>query len=446
MPAIERCTLTRDTITLMDIAIIGGGFTGLAAAYYLAKKGHTVTVFEKEAYLGGLAHGFKEKSWDWHIEAAYHHLFTNDRHILALIHELGLQDKLIIKRPITATLWKGAMYQLDSPKHLFLFPGLSLIDKIRTACLLAFFKFFPLWKTLEHVTAERFLTSVGGKNTWKILWEPLLYGKFGTYAPLVAASWFWARIVKRTPSLCYIAGGFHTLVIALEKAIVSHNGAVVTSTAVQSVTKAANDTLLVTYNDTKQPFDRVLITVPTLLAANIAPIIPASYLRALNTVPHVSAQTLIIETDRPILKNVYWLNVTDRSFPFLAAVAHANFMDPKHYGGRHLTYFGNYLPPNHPYLSMTKGQLLKEFMPFIKRLHVPVNSKLSIVNSYMFVGPYAKPVHEIRYSEKIPSIQTPVPHLYLANMDFVVPWDRGTNYAVELGQKAAKIIHENRYS
>lgn len=37
----------------MDIAIIGGGASGMASAYYLSKLGHHVTVFEKQPYLGG---------------------------------------------------------------------------------------------------------------------------------------------------------------------------------------------------------------------------------------------------------------------------------------------------------------------------------------------------------------------------------------------------------
>ena len=61
-----------------------------------------MTLFEKEKTLGGLAHGFTRPGWDWHLESAYHHLFTNDKAILGLIKELGLADKLIVKRPITA--------------------------------------------------------------------------------------------------------------------------------------------------------------------------------------------------------------------------------------------------------------------------------------------------------------------------------------------------------
>ncbi len=55
------------------IAIIGSGFSGLAAAAVLAKEGHDVTVFEKNEQAGGRARVFKSKgyvfdmgpSWYW---------------------------------------------------------------------------------------------------------------------------------------------------------------------------------------------------------------------------------------------------------------------------------------------------------------------------------------------------------------------------------------------
>ncbi len=38
----------------VGIAIIGGGPSGLSAAYYLALMGHDVTVFEQNDHLGGM--------------------------------------------------------------------------------------------------------------------------------------------------------------------------------------------------------------------------------------------------------------------------------------------------------------------------------------------------------------------------------------------------------
>ncbi len=501
----------------MKVAIIGGGFAGLTAAYELGKRGHEVTVFEKDKVLGGLAHGFKptyakastsakatadrsagkQKDWDWHLEGAYHHLFTNDYAIINLIKELGLEKKLIIKRPITATLmpssvipvypssWShpgsafaealadrsdsgqarmtrfpNAIYQLDSPIHLLRFPYLSPVDKVRTAALLAFLKFNPFWQPLEHLTAEKFFKTIGGSASWRILWEPLMRGKFGEYAPTIAASWLWARVKKRTPSLCYIEGGFQTLVNALQKTIEKQGGEIYKKISVTNIQKSEKYFILRSaswrrevYQNSSRPawrdsnnmqiqFDAVLLTVPTPVAAKLIQF-PTSFIQPLLNIPHLHAQTLILETKEPILKacpeqsrGVYWLNINDRSFPFLAVVAHTNFMDKKHYAGHHLTYFGNYLPQGHPYLSMTKKQLLKKFLPFIKRL----NPTLSLVNSFMFVGPFAQPVHQLHYSRTAPTIKTPISNVYLANLDSIYPWDRGTNYAVELGQKAAREI------
>lgn len=438
----------------MNIAVIGGGFTGLAAAYELTKRGHAVTMFERDAVLGGLAHGFREPNWQWHLEYAYHHWFTNDHAVFSLIQELDLGDKLIIKRPITANLLPNSagspdpigttsapeIVQLDSPLHLLLFPKISIIDKIRTACLLAFLKLNPFWQPLEGITAEQLLISIGGKRAYEIIWKPLLVGKFGDLAPTVAASWFWARIKKRTPSLCYIEGGFQTLVSALADAITKHGGTIYTNTTVTSIKKVSSIKYQVSCKNQTAEFDRILLTIPTPIALKLLPQLSNTYAKPLLSIPHLHAQTLILETKEPILKNVYWLSVTDQSYPFLAVVAHTNFMDKKYYGNHHLTYFGNYLPQGHPYLSMNKNELLKIFLPFIKRLLPITDNRLRITNSYLFVGPFAQPVHQLHYSQKAPPLVTPIPGVYLANLDSIYPWDRGTNYAVELGIRAANRI------
>ena len=217
----------------------------------------------------------------------------------------------------------------------------------------------------------------------------------------------------------YMEGGFQTLIDALESAIKKQGGTIHTNTRVASVRSLSG-------------FDTVLLTVPSETAKNLYQDIQFS------PIPHLWAQTLILETDKPILTDVYWLSITDRKFPFLAAVAHTNFMDTKDYGGHHLTYFGNYLPEGHKYLLMTKEQLLKVFLPFVKRL--TRSSPFKIYNSFMFTAPFAQPVHQLHYSSRTPSFVTAIPNVYLANMDSIVPWDRGTNYAVELGINAAKKI------
>jgi protoporphyrinogen oxidase len=407
----------------MNVAIIGGGFTGLTAAYRLSKQGHTVVLFEKEPTLGGLAIGFKKKHWDWYLEAAYHHLFTNDDSIISLVYELGLKDQLIIKRPITATLYQNQMYQLDSATSLLSFPGLPFLDRLRTGAFLATMKVNPFWQPLEHLTAKQLALSLGGNSGWKTLWEPLLVGKFGSYADTVAASWFWARIKKRTPSLAYIEGGFQTLVDKLEEKILAQGGKIQKNTEI-----SAKDI-------SRSQFDKIILTIPTPLALKLFPKLKSVNPRFTTPIPHLHAQVLIVETKEPIMKDIYWLNITDNTYPFLALVQHTNYMDKKHYGGNHLAYIGNYLPSHHPYLKLNKNQLFKLFEPFLGKIS---KSKIHDPKLDLFVAPFAQPVHQKNYSSKAPPIETGINGVLLGNMDSIFPWDRGTNYAVELGETLAK--------
>src|SRR5688572_23741877 len=86
-------------MTVQNIAIIGAGATGLAAAWDFARAGHKVSLYEAAANVGGLAAGFKEPGWEWMLEKFYHHWFESDKDILGLLEEMGLRDQVIFPRP-----------------------------------------------------------------------------------------------------------------------------------------------------------------------------------------------------------------------------------------------------------------------------------------------------------------------------------------------------------
>lgn len=417
----------------MKIAIIGGGITGLTAAYELTKRGHAVTVFEKDDTLGGLATGFCEASWDWPLEKTYHHFFTNDAAIIGLARELGMKQDMMTLSPTTSVYWNDAQYPFDTPMHILKFPGLSLVNRLRTGFTAAMMKCDPFWKPLETVTAKQVFRRINGEEAWKIIWEPLLDAKFGPYADRIAASWLWARLHKRTLRLGYFHGGFARFVDVLADAIRKQGGAIRTNTEISTIIQ--NNTRCVIHGVS---FDAVLLTVPSSVAVRVLRF-PEHYTKRLLSIPHLSAQTLILETTRPMLKKTYWLNVNDRSFPFLAVVAHTNMVNNKHYGDRHITYIGNYLPDHHPFITKTKEELLALFLPYLKKISPALNEK-EISRMFLFTVPDAQPVHTRNYSKHAPTIETPLTNVYLANLDSIYPWDRGTNYAVELGQKAAAHI------
>ena len=53
------------------------------------------------------------------------------------------------------------------------------------------------------------------------------------------------------------------------------------------------------------------------------------------------------------------------------------------------------------------------------------------------VEPAAQPIVTVGYADRIPPLRTPARGLFLANTTQVYPEDRGTNYAVRLGEQAA---------
>ena len=136
----------------------------------------------------------------------------------------------------------------------------------------------------------------------------------------------------------------------------------------------------------------------------------------------------------------YWINLPKtEGLPFLALVEHTNFVDRAHYDNDHIIYLGDYLNPDHKYFSLTKEEILVQFLPALKKFN-PGFDESWVKESWLFRTKYAQPVPPINHSKNIPALQTPVPGLYWASMSQVYPWDRGTNFAVEIGRRAAKTI------
>ena len=135
----------------------------------------------------------------------------------------------------------------------------------------------------------------------------------------------------------------------------------------------------------------------------------------------------------------YWLNINELNYPFLALVEHTNFIDRKNYNGEHLLYIANYLPKDHKYFNYENSKLLEEFLPYLKKINSKFDEK-DIKNYWVFKSPSAQPIVEIERSKIIPTFETPIEGLYLCNIEQIYPWDRGTNYSVEMAKKVSELV------
>ncbi len=425
----------------MKIAVIGAGIAGLSAAFDLAGAGHRVTVFEGASYAGGLAAGFKSTRWDWHLEHYYHHWFETDDDILGIINEIGESDKLFFPRPTTSIYTEGKTYPFDSPLRMLLFPKLPLIPKLRFGLVGLYLRLSKNWQAMEKETAHSWLIRTMGQTAYDILWKPLLVGKFGEHYKDVNMAWFWARVHKRSIKLGYFEGGFQAFIDALANKVTERGASLHFKAAVNAITPLPGGGFQIDHAAEglqSEKFDRVLATVSPRLLTKMAPALPDNYLAKLKKLKSMGAVIVVLALKHSLTEQHYWINLPkEEGTPFLALVEHTNFIDRKHYDNDHIVYCGDYLDPEHDYFNLSKEEILARFLPDLTRFN-PEFDKSWVKESWLFKTKYAQPVPSINHSQNIPALKTPIPGLYWASMSQVYPWDRGTNYAVEIGRRAAK--------
>jgi len=425
----------------MKIAIIGAGFGGMAAAYDLKKAGHEITIYESAEYVGGLASGFKEPHWDWSVEKFYHHWFQSDSSMLGLIEELGLKDKVIFPRPYTVLLHNGKWYPFDSILHALLFPGLGFgLDKIRFGFVGLYLRLTNNWKALEQVSADEWMRRYAGKRVYEKMWKPLLVGKFGPFYKDVNMAWMWARLKARTTRLGTFEGGFQKFANLFAEKLRSMGIELRLGAKVESI-KREQAQLSVRSDGKSESFDKVLVTTSPNLMAKLSPGLPESYLKGLLELKSMGAVVMVMSLKHQLSKQgYYWFNLPkEAGYPMLALVEHTNFVPKEHFGGDHIVYAGDYLEVGHEYFSMSDEELLERFTPALKKFN-PGFERDWVKKVWVFKTNYAQPVPLVNHSSNIPAIETPIEGLYFASMSQVYPWDRGTNFAVEIGRRAARMM------
>lgn len=428
----------------MKIAVIGAGLGGMAAAFDLVKAGHKVVIFEASEVVGGLASGFKEPHWGWSVERFYHHWFQSDRAILGLIKELGWQEDVMFRRPKTVAYHQGEFYPLDSPLAALRFPGFQFPWGILRFGLVTFYlRYLAQWQSLENFRAHDWMRQWYGERLYQTLFQPLLEGKFGPHYTEVNMAWMWARLKARTTRLGTFRGGFQVFADRLADHLRSLGVSIRLNTPVTQIAKGRERLLKIT-TTSEEEFDQCLVTSSPAQLARMAPELPEDYLKGLLRLKSMGAVVLVLSLKHQLSRQgYYWFNIPKSAgYPFLALVEHTNYLDPKFFGGDHIVYCGDYLDPDHEYFRLSEEELLSRFIRVFPKFNPDFKPEW-INKVWLWRTSYAQPVPYLNHSRNIPSIQTPLKGLFFASMSQVYPWDRGTNFAVEICRKAARLMMDS---
>ena len=206
------------------ITIIGGGITGLSAAYIAAKDGWDVTLLEGSSQLGGLMSTFQIGGN--RLEHYYHHFFRNDAELLWLLQEIQLSDKMDFKKTTMGIFRDNKIFNFNGLNDLLRFTPLGVTDKIKFLLTSIFLGKLTSWEKWEGISALDWFYKYTGRNVTDSIWKPLLNIKFGSHANKVPAAWMVGRLKQRMNSrkgtdeqLGYISGSLQVLTDTLEKSL-----------------------------------------------------------------------------------------------------------------------------------------------------------------------------------------------------------------------------------
>jgi oxygen-dependent protoporphyrinogen oxidase len=116
----------------LPVAVIGGGITGLSAAWELCQRGVPVVVFEARSQPGGVMASVRDR--DWLVETGPNTLFENSPAITAFLKSLGLDTRRLVASPEANTRYvvrNGRPAALPgTPLAFFTSPFLSVRTKL----------------------------------------------------------------------------------------------------------------------------------------------------------------------------------------------------------------------------------------------------------------------------------------------------------------------------
>lgn len=426
------------------IGIIGGGYAGLTAALRLAQAGHDVTVWER-GQLGGQAATIP--IGDTRIEIFYHHLFQSDSSIQALAKELGLEDSLMWLPSDVAYFAEGRILPLNGAIDLLKLNIMPIWDRFRVGLVTLWLQMQKDWKKYEGITAHEWLTRALGKNAYEKTLGAQLKAKFGSYYDRVSMVWFWGKVALRTTSrsnpldkehLGYFDGSFQVFADRLIEKCREAGVTLIDHTGIDSLEQQSDGSWQVRTASDTHDMDIVLSTTPSTIFQKLVQNLPDDYKARLNALDYEGAIVTLLEMNHS-LTDTYWLNIADSDLPFTAVIEHTNFVDKKKYGGKTLVYLSKYVEQDHPYFDLSDEEIMAEYLPHLRKLN-PDFDESWITQRWIFRERAAQPITPLHYSEKIPDLKTPLTNLWLANTTQIYPEDRGTNYAVRLGEQVSRRI------
>jgi len=423
------------------VVVIGGGPAGIKAAHALVKAGLEVTLLEGSSVLGGLASSFDVQGV--RIERYYHFICKGDDHLVDTLAELGLSQRLHWRDSRMAYFVDGRLYPFLTPVELLRFSPLSVLDRVRAGAAV---KLAQRMKE-EDLAEERaipWLKRMFGERAYRVIWEPLMRFKFAEHAPDISADWIWARMVRLSRSrtspwreeLGYIDGGSKVVLEGLGRDFEARGGRVVLGAAVETIQIEGGRATGVRVNGETIPADAVISTATTSRFIQMAPDLDGPYVEGLRRIPTIGIFCLFLRLARPVTP-FFWVNANDPRVPFAGMIEYTNLNPLPELEGDTILYVPQYLSAEDPRYAQSDEEVLRRYTDALALMH-PAFDRSWVKFSAVFRDRFAQPICLTDYRRTTPTVQTPIPNLFLTDSCQLHPHDRTISGSFGLGLEAAR--------
>ena len=444
-PSLQPCGKASN-VAYKRVVIIGGGLSGLAAAYDLVRAGHQVTILEAASDFGGLASSFRLEGQP--VERFYHFICRSDKHLLQFVDELGLKSQLHWHRTRTAFYYNGHLYPFGSPLNLLTFSAVPWVQRVRFGLHILRSRYREQWRWLDQIPAKPWLIEGVGEQAYNVIWHPLLKVKFGEYHDKISAAWIWHRIWRVAQSRRHpfegetfgcLEYGTATLVDPLIKWLRAQPNALLRSgVKVRPLILRDGCVSAVSTGDTSIPCDAVISTVALPNLDRLVPDQQDSYFSRVRAVKYIGVVCMLLSLTRQFSRN-FWTNINDPQISFNGIIEQTNLNQNLRSSGLNVLYVPFYVPTTAPRFSATDQALFTEYIQMLVQLN-PAFSETWVKEWHVFRAPHAQAVFTTNFVDLVPTHETPIKGLYVTDSTQFYPEDRTISAAIEQGRKAAAIV------
>lgn len=429
----------------IHVGVLGGGITGLTAAFYLLRAGYRVTVVESRSQPGGLATYFDFGPFYW--DKFYHCILTSDLPLLELIGDLGLANELRWTKTKVGFYTGGQMHSMTTTTDFLRFSALSLWEKFRLGVGILYVSRIRNGLALEQRPIGEWLRKIFGASVYRKIWEPLLKCKLGAARDSASASFIWATIrrlystrekdASKKECLGYVRGGYHAVFSRLVKEIQAMGGTIVTGAQVEQISTAPHQRLTVNAANQAWRFDHLIATIPSSAFVQMAPELDSKYLARLEKMRYMGMVCAVLLLKRKMTP-YYCTNITE-DMPFTGLIEMTNLIPVEETQGRHLLYVPKYTSPGDPLFEASDDQIWSTFYKSLKRV-LPDLQEQDIERHFIFRERLVQPVPVLHYSALAPPLETNIPNLLLANSTQIVNSTLNNNEMVKIARSAVELI------